>query len=157
VVGPIADFVVSLSNDGHVVSQGSVREAIARDPVLAEEVKHEEEAIELDEIEELQVKTDKPTDSKKCQLVVAEEIAVGRISLSACGYLLPFLKPRVTHPVLVKLFLGGFGGRFPVFYWLNFITSETLSDIFDVLEMWWLGYWAQKYLTSDPSKISTAL
>lgn len=80
--GPIADFVVSLNSDGHIVSQGSVRDAIAKDAGLVEEVKHEEEAIELDETEE--AKMDKPLDSKKGQLVVAEEIAVGRITWSAC-------------------------------------------------------------------------
>jgi hypothetical protein len=79
---PIADFVVSLSSDGHIVSQGSAREAIAKDAALLEEIKHEEEAIELDESEE--AKTNESRNSKKGQLVVAEEIAVGRISWSAC-------------------------------------------------------------------------
>ena len=41
--GPLADFVVSLNTDGHIVSQGSVKEALAKDSTLAEEVKHEEE------------------------------------------------------------------------------------------------------------------
>jgi hypothetical protein len=80
--GPISDFVVSLSSDGHIASQGSVREAIAKDAGLMEEVKHEEEAIELDENEE--AKTDEPRNSKNAQLVVEEEIAVGHISWSAC-------------------------------------------------------------------------
>lgn len=80
--GPLADFVVSLNTDGHIVSQGSVKEALAKDVTLAEEVKHEEEAIELEEAEE--DKADEPTNTKKGRLIVAEEIAIGRISWPAC-------------------------------------------------------------------------
>jgi ABC-type multidrug transport system fused ATPase/permease subunit len=63
----------------------------------------------------------------------------------------------MADPIPVKLLLRGFGGQFSYIFWLNFFTAETLSDIFDMLEMWWLGYWAQQYLTSDPSKVSAAL
>ena len=84
--GPLADFVVSLNTDGHIVSQGSVKEALAKDSTLAEEVKHEEEAIQLEEAEE--AKSGEPTDSKKGQLVVAEEIAVGHVSWQACKFFL---------------------------------------------------------------------
>lgn len=82
--GPIADFVVSLTNDGYIASQGSVTDAVAKDATLAEQIKHEEEAVELDEIEETQ--TTKPADdlAKKGKLVVAEEIAVGHVSWRAC-------------------------------------------------------------------------
>lgn len=80
--GPLADFVVSLNTDGHIVSQGSVKDTLAQDAAWAEEVKHEQEAIELEEAEESHAA--KPADGGKGQLVVAEEIAVGRISWSAC-------------------------------------------------------------------------
>lgn len=80
--GPLADFVVSLNTDGHIISQGSVSDAIAKDSRLEEEIKHEEEAVELDEAEE--ATADKPIEDKKGKLVVAEEIAHGHVSWSAC-------------------------------------------------------------------------
>lgn len=80
--GPLADFVVSLGTDGYIVSQGSVNDAIAKDARLAEEMKHEAEAIELDEIEE--TTADKPIDAKAGKLIVAEEIAIGQVSRDAC-------------------------------------------------------------------------
>ena len=61
------------------------------------------------------------------------------------------------HFSSVKLFLQGLGGRFALFFWFNYLTGEGLSDIFDVLEVWWLGYWAQQYLYTEPSKVSAAL
>lgn len=42
-------------------------------------------------------------------------------------------------------------------FWFNYLTGEGLSDIFEVLEVWWLGYWAQQYLYTDPSKVPVAL
>ena len=82
--GPLADFVVSLNTDGHIISQGSVSDALAKDSKLQEEIQHEEEAVELDETEDSAV--DKPVEDKKGKLVVAEEIAHGHVSWSACQY-----------------------------------------------------------------------
>lgn len=83
-VAPLADFVVSLNIDGYVVSQGSIADALSKDSKLAEEIQHEVKAIELDEIEE--TKSAPPTEDKaeKGKLVVAEEVAVGRVSWQAC-------------------------------------------------------------------------
>lgn len=82
IAGSLADFVVSLDTDGHIISQGSVSDAIAKDSKMAEEIKHEEEAVELDEIEETAM-TEVRGDNKG-KLVVAEEIAIGRVSWKAC-------------------------------------------------------------------------
>ena len=82
--GPLADFVVSLNTDGHVVSQGSVGDAIANDSELLGELQHEEEAIQMDEIE--QVITRKPIQEEKGKLVVAEEIALGQVGWQACEH-----------------------------------------------------------------------
>ena len=83
--GPLADFVVSLNTDGHIVSQGSVSDAIAKDSKLQEEIQHEEEAAQLDEAEE--EAADKPIEEKKGKLVVEEEVAVGHVSWAACQYI----------------------------------------------------------------------
>jgi hypothetical protein len=87
---PLAEFVISLS-DGHIISQGSVSDALKKDDKLAEEYKHDEEAMELDEAEEDAAESPDPADpakpakaSKDGKLVVAEEIAVGHVSWEAC-------------------------------------------------------------------------
>lgn len=66
------------------MSQGSVNDAIAKDATLAEEIEHEAEAVELDEIEENA--TTKPVVEGKGKLVVAEEIAIGHVNWKACGF-----------------------------------------------------------------------
>lgn len=85
--GPLADFVVSLA-DGHIISQGSVSDALKKDDQLAEEFKHEEEALELEENEETEATgsadPSAPPKAKEGKLVVAEEIAVGHVSWRAC-------------------------------------------------------------------------
>lgn len=87
---PIADFVVSLS-DGHIVSQGSVSDALQKDARLVEEVKHEEEALELEEDVEGGETADTGTKPKDGKLTVAEEIAVGHVSWPACTFSLILL------------------------------------------------------------------
>ncbi|KAI0703637.1 hypothetical protein BC835DRAFT_1262769 [Cytidiella melzeri] len=133
--GPLADFVVSLNTDGHIISQGSVSDAIAKDSKLVEEIKHEKEAVELDESEE--ATEDKPVEGKKGKLVVAEEIAHGHVSWPA-----------------FKLFLSGLGGKYPLLFWIGWISGMSLSEVFDVSEMWWLGYWARQYALTDPKTVS---
>ena len=88
---PIADFVISL-HDGHITSQGSIKDALKVDRELAEEFKHDEEAIELDDNEELEIgdRIDSVSEPAKAgadgKLIVAEEIAVGHVSWKACKY-----------------------------------------------------------------------
>ena len=84
---PLADFVVSLGNDGQIVSEGSVSDALAKNSELAEEFKHEEEAIELDEDESSeQPDTSLVAEDKSGTLVLAEEIEEGHVSGAACTY-----------------------------------------------------------------------
>lgn len=85
----LADFVISI-HDGHIVSQGSVREVLADDETLVEELKHDEEAVELDQNEDAESgapdESDAaPTKPKEGKLVVAEEVAVGHVSWKACA------------------------------------------------------------------------
>jgi ABC-type multidrug transport system fused ATPase/permease subunit len=46
---PIADFVVSLGTDGRIISQGAPTTVVVEDKALAEQIAHEQEAIELEE------------------------------------------------------------------------------------------------------------
>ncbi|EKM56944.1 uncharacterized protein PHACADRAFT_254352 [Phanerochaete carnosa HHB-10118-sp] len=137
---PLAEFVVSLQ-DGHIVGQGSVSDAL-KGVQLEEELKHEEEAIELDEVEDAAIDSPDPADpgapemKKDGKLVVAEEIAVGHVSW-----------------VAFKLFLVGLGGRFPFLFWVQYLLTAFLCEVFGVVDMWWLGYWARQYALRDPSDI----
>lgn len=72
--------MVALGTDGRIISQGSVADALAHNKALATELKHEEEAVELEEHEE---DAEAPVD-KKGKLVVAEEIELGHVSRDAC-------------------------------------------------------------------------
>lgn len=93
---PLAEFVVSLNTDGYIVSQGSVTDALAKDLSLAEEMKHEEEAVELEENEDTATK---PAEEQKGALVVTEEIAIGRVSWKAGGHLV-CLRDVIMHAYL---------------------------------------------------------
>ena len=78
---PLADFVVSLGTDGRIGTQGTVSDALAKNSELAEEIKHEEEAVELDENED---EEEASTETAKGKLVLAEEVEVGHVSPEAC-------------------------------------------------------------------------
>ncbi|PSS08857.1 hypothetical protein PHLCEN_2v3472 [Hermanssonia centrifuga] len=132
---PLADFVVSIGVDGRIASQGSVSEALAKDSKLAEEFKHEEEAIELDENEDV----DEVAGTTDGKLIVAEEIEVGHVSLGA-----------------FMLFLRAVGGKWPILFWVHYLGSDGMSEICDALEMWWLGWWAQQYIKSGHGEVSVA-
>ena len=78
---PLAQFVVSLGTDGRIATQGSVKDAIKKNKALAKELKHEDEAVELDEAEE---RLEGPGEDKKGKLVLAEEIEEGHVTREAC-------------------------------------------------------------------------
>ena len=78
---PLADFVVSLGTDGRIATQGNINDALKKNKALAKEVKHEEEAAELDETEE---RVEGTAEDKKGKLVLAEEIEEGHVSREAC-------------------------------------------------------------------------
>ncbi|KAI0693031.1 hypothetical protein BC835DRAFT_1520746 [Cytidiella melzeri] len=137
--GPLASFVVCLDADGHIISQGSVSDAIAKDSKLIEEIEHEEKAVETVVEAEGYAVDKKPVEGDKGKLVVVEEIAHGHISWPA-----------------FKLFFTGLGGNYPIAFWLGWACSSVLTEIFDTLEVWWLGYWASQYLVADPTKVSVA-
>ena len=112
--GPLAEFVVSLDTDGNIVSQGSVSDAIAKDATLQEEMKREEEAVELDEIEDAaDDSADKSVDEKKGKLVVAEEIAHGHVSWKACECHILRSSRTYTEFMILTLYISqALPGRF---------------------------------------------
>ncbi|THH01300.1 hypothetical protein EW026_g1369 [Hermanssonia centrifuga] len=116
---PLADFVVSIGADGCIASQGSVSETLAKDSKLVEEFKHEGEAIELDENEDENEVID--SEVKDGKLIVTEEVEEGHVSIGA-----------------FMLFLRAAGGKWPILFWLNYIGSDSMAEICDAMEMWWL-------------------
>lgn len=84
---PVAEFTVSLSADGRVLSQGSVTDALNKSEILAKEVVDDEAArAEAErptaESVPLPSKDAKPERSAG-KLVAAEEIAVGHVGWDA--------------------------------------------------------------------------
>jgi ABC-type methionine transport system ATPase subunit len=80
---PLADYVVSLGQDGQIASRGSVSDVLKKDKTLAKEfaegvrtIKDNEKKIDSEEPDE----TAKPTDGK---LILAEEVAEGNVSWDA--------------------------------------------------------------------------
>ena len=85
IASPIADFVVSLGSDCRILSQGTMSKALASSKALTKKLKagesklHKaEEAVDVDE------EAPKACEVKSGKLVVAEEIAEGHVSWSAC-------------------------------------------------------------------------
>ncbi|KAJ3531222.1 hypothetical protein NM688_g7605 [Phlebia brevispora] len=142
--GPLAEFVVSLGNDGQIASQGSISDVLAKDKELAEELERETQADDTDDVDEdYNVGEDgdgdgddkaKPKDGK---LVIAEEIQLGHVQRKS-----------------FMLFVGNLGGKWPWVFWVSYLLGMSLSELFDVLEMWWLGWWARQYAARPASEVS---
>ncbi|KAJ4000261.1 hypothetical protein F5050DRAFT_1804229 [Lentinula boryana] len=135
VTRPIAGFVVAIK-EGRIESQGTVLEALGRDSVLAEEARKGQQVIDKadDKVDE-QLPVEEPkTDGK---LIVAEEIQEGHVNWSA-----------------VKMYLTSMGGQYSWTFFLAFILAMFITEIFNAVYTWFLGYWASQYETHDPASVS---
>ncbi|TFY68446.1 hypothetical protein EVJ58_g1015 [Rhodofomes roseus] len=133
---PIADYVVALGTDGRISSQGSIANALERDRKLAAEVAKEEAEIEKAEatVDE-QAPEEVPKEDGK--LVVEEEVAVGHVGWQA-----------------MRLLFGALGGNHQVFFWFSFIGGLMLYMVFNILETWFLGFWARQYEEVPASEVN---
>ncbi|KAF8512318.1 hypothetical protein BU17DRAFT_77408 [Hysterangium stoloniferum] len=127
-VAPIASFVVSLGLDGRVISQKSVLTADRKGSALSEATTEATEASDMtaniiDAVDT--VKKDMSNASPK--LVVEEELAFGHISWDT-----------------LKLHLSTMGG---IAFWVIFVVSLLLQEVFKSISTWLLGYWATQYET----------
>ncbi|KAI5124482.1 hypothetical protein M0805_008364 [Coniferiporia weirii] len=133
---PIASFVLSLGKDGRIASHGTIAETLAKDVEMqietreSEEVNKKAEEAVVAEFEEGE-ETIKKRDGK---LVLAEEIAEGHVGWPS-----------------VKLYLLNLGG--PIF-WFFFLAAMLLCDLANVIQTWFLGYWASQYDHHHPSEVS---
>jgi hypothetical protein len=93
---PIADFVVSLGSDGRILSQGTMSKALATSNALTKELRAKEAA--LHKVEET-IDGEVPTihGGKSGKLMVAEEVAEGHVSWSACESPPPFFVQNVAN------------------------------------------------------------
>lgn len=130
---PIAQHVVSISQDGTVRSQEieHLGTALANEPLVALEPERSSRTV----IEEVKptIKKDSSTDGK---LVVAEEIARGHVTWKS-----------------VKLYLSGLGGDYPFMFFSIWISASILTDWMDTFQVWFLGYWGTQYETHAPSEV----
>lgn len=84
---PIADFVVSLSSSGEVLSQGSLSKALASNAELSKEVVTESEALDETNYEVDAPKPDAPVENDKGKLIAEEEISMGTVGWPACMFM----------------------------------------------------------------------
>ncbi|KAH7905541.1 hypothetical protein BJ138DRAFT_1017581, partial [Hygrophoropsis aurantiaca] len=135
IASSVAHFMVSLGAHGRVVSHGSIAEVIENDAKLAavmlkgQEVERESETVEAD----AQIKTEVKTDGK---LVAAEEILVGTVSWPA-----------------FKLYLISLGGDYPLLFSILFFVLMSLTDFVNVIQTWFMGYWASQYEIQPSSEV----
>ncbi|KAG5644693.1 hypothetical protein DXG03_007916 [Asterophora parasitica] len=79
IAAPVSDFVVSLGPDGHILSQGRISDALAKNAKLELQVVEEKVAEDKAEQEVVQ-QTDAPKKENKGKLIVEEETSKGHLS-----------------------------------------------------------------------------
>ncbi|KAJ7497652.1 hypothetical protein FB451DRAFT_240230 [Mycena latifolia] len=128
----IANFVVSVTLDGRVHSQGSISDALAKDETLAKEVSKDQEILEA---AKETVDTPAADESKvtKGKLVVAEEIELGHVSWTA-----------------LNLFFSGMGGGHVVLFFAALTVAIVATEVSKAVQTWFLGYWASQYGQGTP-------
>lgn len=136
---PVAQRVVVLGKNGHITSVGTVEEVLksnSRLRALAEKEKQEEAkelAIEVDAKPEGVLEDKTETKQKTGKLVVAEEVAIGRVSWKS-----------------MKLYLISFGGPF---IWSTYFCLEICIILVNIFQRWIMGYWSDQYKTR-PSEVN---
>ncbi|KAL1939038.1 hypothetical protein VTO73DRAFT_10298 [Trametes versicolor] len=136
-VAPIADFVVDMGADGHILSQGSLDNVLKHNSHLVKEVIEEREELEKAKRE---IDVEKPEDAVAKQtvgkLVVAEEMEDGHVGWSA-----------------LKLYLGNTSSR-PTLFWAVYVSAHVVHNLLINAQAWYLGRWASQYETHPASEIS---
>ncbi|KZV91547.1 P-loop containing nucleoside triphosphate hydrolase protein [Exidia glandulosa HHB12029] len=140
-VTDVAEFVVSLSIDGRVLSRGTITEALLKDKKLLAEVTKAQEEIEIEEQAIDEPKPDEVADPNKVhqpkkdgKLIVAEEIEEGHVSWAA-----------------LSLYLYSLGG---VVFWIVFLGGMFGAEITTIIQTYFLGYWGSQYdKVADPKDV----
>jgi ABC-type multidrug transport system fused ATPase/permease subunit len=133
----VASFIVHLSSDGTIASQGDIETAIRLDPELEKELEEDgkeiekEDGYEKENMEEDEAKDQKPA----AKLVLEEEKAVGRIQFKT-----------------LSIFLQALGG---VTFWTLWPIGMVFVELVYASAPLILGRWASAYATAkDPRDVS---
>lgn len=129
---PVASFAIELNSDGKVIRQGS--EMLGERELLQTEVTYDK--IDPGVIQHDLNSEDSADNSSKGKLILAEEIALGRVSWKA-----------------IKMYTHNFGG---VFWWLFSLGGYILAFGLSASAVWFLGYWASQYETHPSSSVPVA-
>ncbi|KAL4068375.1 hypothetical protein V8B97DRAFT_1975301 [Scleroderma yunnanense] len=131
----VAQYVVSLTPNGRVASQGTVSEAIARDDKLAAEMVDVQEALQRQE--DIACNTEVvPMNERDGKLVMAEEILEGHVSWPA-----------------MKLYLASVGGSHAIYLWSTFLFLMMVTEVTNIFQTWFLGYWSSQYDNRPASEV----
>lgn len=139
--GPIAQRVVALGRNGQVISTGTPEEVLQSNSRLRAEAEREKEKVaaetkaaelerKAEETEETE-NTDKP--AKAGKLIVAEEVAIGRVAWKA-----------------ISLYIVSFGGPL---IWTIFFLFECCVMLINIYQKWIMAYWSSQYETHAPSEV----
>ena len=88
-VGPHADFVVSLGSDGRVLAQGSFSDVLSHNTKLRQAVSDNMKQVKKADQEVDGDNPDEVKDASDGKLVVEEESGVGHLSWASCEFNLP--------------------------------------------------------------------
>lgn len=138
-VTPIAEFIVSIDQDGCVTSRGQhIHESLREDPELAAEAERDLEALAIgqEQVPELAHKPP-PTDGK---LIIAEEIEEGHVTWKS-----------------MKLFMSALGGNYPLIFYSLWVVGFLLTDWSNSFQTWFLGYWGSQYEKHPASEVKESL
>lgn len=132
----VASFIVHLSSDGTIASQGDIETAIRLDPELEKELEEDEKEIEKEDGYEKENIEDEAKDRKPAaKLVLEEEKAVGRIQFKT-----------------LSIFLQALGG---VTFWTLWPIGMVFVELVYASAPLILGRWASAYATAkDPRDVS---
>ena len=130
-VTPVSSYAVVLSPMGKVVRQGSLSAILLESSTLRAEIQHDRAYIEEAGAKEEKIYDDEP----KGKLIVAEEIALGRISWPA-----------------IRLYAKNYGN----FSWISSLSACIVALGLNAFSLWFLGFWASQYESHDPTSIPVA-
>ena len=134
-IGPIAEFVVSLGLDGSVQTQGTdISSFLENHPRTTSEV--EQKAPEHITKE----KEPKPKATSDGKLVVAEEIVEGRITWES-----------------LKLLMSSLGGNHPILFFAVLVGWLGMGSVMITVRTWFLGVWGSAYEDHPSSEVPLSL
>ena len=141
-VGPIADFVISINLDGSIQTQGTDISRLLEiypNPISEVEDDEDDEKIKAlkDQNQEMEPASKATSDGK---LVVAEEIVEGHIAWKS-----------------MSLLLSALGGNYPVLFFVVVVGWLLVATALVTAQTWFLGVWGSQYENHAASDVRLSL